>query len=74
MIPFFDSRPEYLRHADEIDRAIRRVLASGRLILGPEVEAFEQEFACAMGAAGAVGVASGTDAILLALRARTTPR
>ena len=68
MIPFFDYRPEYRRHAEEIGRAVRRVLESGRLILGPEVEAFETEFAAAMGAAGAVGVASGTDAIELALR------
>jgi len=69
MIPFFDYRPEYFRHAEEIRRAIARVLESGRLILGPEVEAFESEFAAVMGAAGAVGVASGTDAIELALRA-----
>ncbi|MEE8410997.1 MAG: DegT/DnrJ/EryC1/StrS family aminotransferase [Acidobacteriota bacterium] len=68
MIPFFDYRPEYFRHAEEIRRAIQRVLESGRLILGPEVEAFEREFALAMGAGGAVGVASGTDAIVLALR------
>jgi len=68
MIPFFDYRPEYRRHAEEIRRAIDRVLGSGRLILGPEVEAFEREFALAMGARGAVGVASGTDAIILALR------
>jgi dTDP-4-amino-4,6-dideoxygalactose transaminase len=68
MIPFFDYRPEYFRHAEDIRRSVSRVFESGKLILGPEVEAFEGEFAAAMGAAGAVGVASGTDAIELALR------
>ena len=69
MIPFFDYRPEYFRHAEDIRGAVARVFESGTLILGPEVEAFEAEFAAAMGAGGAVGVASGTDAIELALRA-----
>ncbi len=69
MIPFFDYRPEYARHADEIQRAVRRVCESGRLILGPEVRAFESEFAAAVGCDGGVGVASGTDAVELALRA-----
>jgi len=69
MIPFFDYRPEIAPIAGEIDAAIARVLASGRLILGPEVEAFEHEFAAWVGAPDAVGVASGTDAISLALRA-----
>ncbi len=45
------------------------MLGSGKLILGPEVEAFEREFASYIGARHAVGVASGTDAIGLALRA-----
>ena len=45
------------------------MLDSGRLILGPEVEAFETEFAAFTGAAERVGVASGTDAMTLALRA-----
>lgn len=48
---------------------MRRVLDSGRYILGPEVEAFEREFAAFTGAPCAVGVASGTDAIHLSLRA-----
>jgi dTDP-4-amino-4,6-dideoxygalactose transaminase len=69
MIPFFDYRPELASFAGEIDRAIARVLGSGRLILGPEVEAFEREFAAYTGARHAVGVASGTDAITLCLRA-----
>ena len=69
MIPFFDYGPEYRRHADSIAEAVRRVFHSGRLILGPEVEAFESEFARATGTAGAVGVGSGTDALVLALSA-----
>jgi dTDP-4-amino-4,6-dideoxygalactose transaminase len=53
----------------DIDRAIARVVASGWFVLGPEVEAFEAEFASAMGASHAVGVGTGTDAIALILRA-----
>jgi dTDP-4-amino-4,6-dideoxygalactose transaminase len=49
--------------------AINRVLESGWFVLGPEVEAFEAEFAAASGAAHAVGVGTGTDAIALTLRA-----
>ncbi len=52
-----------------IEEAIRRVLASGRAILGPEVEAFEAEFAQYVGVAHAVGVGTGTDAITIALAA-----
>ena len=49
--------------------AIDRVIARGWFVLGPEVEAFEAEFAAACGAAHAVGVGNGTDAIALLLRA-----
>jgi dTDP-3-amino-3,4,6-trideoxy-alpha-D-glucose transaminase len=52
-----------------IDRAIARVVDSGWFILGPEVDAFEAEFARACGGAHAVGVGTGTDAITLILRA-----
>jgi dTDP-4-amino-4,6-dideoxygalactose transaminase len=55
--------------AEAIRAAIERVLARGWFILGPEVEAFEAEFAAASGARYAVGVGNGTDAIALALRA-----
>ena len=51
-----------------VEAAIRRVLDSGWFVLGPEVEAFEAEFAAACGAAYAVGVNTGTDALMLALR------
>jgi dTDP-4-amino-4,6-dideoxygalactose transaminase len=53
----------------EVRDAIARVVASGWFVLGPEVEAFEAEFAAASGAAHAVGVGTGTDALALALRA-----
>ncbi|MBI2480779.1 MAG: DegT/DnrJ/EryC1/StrS family aminotransferase [Planctomycetia bacterium] len=69
MIKLFDYLRGYLRHREEIDNAIHCVLESGQLILGPEVRAFEQEFAQYVGASDAVGSASGTDALILALRA-----
>jgi len=64
-----DPKASYLAAKDEIDAAIRRVLESGTYILGPELAAFEREFADWLGAAGVVGVANGTDAIELGLRA-----
>lgn len=53
----------------DVSRAIERVVGSGWFVLGPEVEAFETEFAAASGAPCAVGVGTGTDAIALILRA-----
>ena len=64
-----DPLSDYRAAADQIQAAIRRVLESGHYILGPEVEAFEKEFAAYHGGGQAVGVASGTDALELALRA-----
>ena len=55
--------------ADDVRAAIDRVIARGWFILGPELEAFEAEFATASGAAHAVGVGTGTDALALSLRA-----
>jgi dTDP-4-amino-4,6-dideoxygalactose transaminase len=55
--------------AEAVAAAISRVVASGWYILGPEVEAFEAEFASACGASHAVAVGNGTDAIALMLRA-----
>lgn len=66
-IPFIDLRPRDDEAA--VRAAIHRVLARGWFVLGPEVEAFEHEFAAASGAAFAIGVGNGTDAITLALRA-----
>ncbi len=68
-IPFFDLKPQYASIKSEIDEATQRVYAGGWFILGPETEAFENEFAQYIGAQYAVGVNSGTDALHLALRA-----
>jgi len=66
-ITFLSLRPG--DDAPEIRRAVDRVIDRGWFVLGPEVEAFEHEFAAASGAPYAVGVGSGTDAIALTLRA-----
>lgn len=68
-IPFLDLTAAYRRLQPEIDAALGRVAAGGRYILGEEVTAFESEFAAYLGVDHAVGVASGTDAVMLALRA-----
>ena len=68
MIPFFDYRPYYLKHQADLNAAMARVLASGQLILGPEVDQFEQAFTTYTGARHGIGVNSGTDALVLALR------
>jgi dTDP-4-amino-4,6-dideoxygalactose transaminase len=68
-VPQTDPKAGYLAHQAEIDSAIQRVLNSGWYILGREVESFEQEFATYIGVRHAVGVASGTDALELSLRA-----
>jgi len=60
---------QYQSHKEEILEAIERVLEGGNYILGPEVEKFEKSFAAYCGADYAVGVSSGTDALILALRA-----
>jgi len=59
----------YRAHKDEIDAAIRRVNESGWYILGPEVEAFEAEFAAYVGVKHCISVANGTDALRIAIRA-----
>jgi dTDP-3-amino-3,4,6-trideoxy-alpha-D-glucose transaminase len=68
-IPFVDFRRQDPALRAEIEAAMARVVASGWYILGPEVEAFEREWAAACGAKGAVGVANGTEAITIALLA-----
>lgn len=68
-IPQSNPKASYLAHRKEIDAALLRVANSGWYILGPEVDAFEAEFAAYHGLPHAVGVASGTDALELALRA-----
>lgn len=69
MIPFLDLKAGYAELKAEIDTAIQRVLASGRYILGSEVEAFEQEYAAYCGTSHAVGVANGLEALHLTLLA-----
>lgn len=69
MILCGNPQAQYLAHKQEIDGAIARVLDKGRYILGEEAKAFETEFAAYCGATHAIGVANGTDAILLTLRA-----
>jgi len=66
-IPMLDLQAEYHEIRDEIDDAVHRVLDSGHFILGEEVEAFEHEVASYLGVRHAIGVASGSDALLLAL-------
>ncbi len=68
-VPLIDLAAGYYQIQEELDEAVWRVLHSGWYILGPEVEQFEQEFAAYCGVRYAVGVASGTDALHLALRA-----
>jgi dTDP-4-amino-4,6-dideoxygalactose transaminase len=68
-VPLLDLRPQYEALRGEIDAAIARVVASQQFILGPEVEQFESEIASYCGAPEAVGVGSGSDALLLALMA-----
>ena len=69
MIPFLDLKAPHVELRPEIDAAIARVLDSGWYILGPEVEAFEAEFAGYCQADHAIGLANGLDALHLALRA-----
>ena len=69
MIPFLSLRETYEELKPELDAAIARVLAGGWYIGGPEVAAFEQEWGAYTGAAHAVGVGNGLDALILALRA-----
>ena len=68
-VALFDSSAALAPLREQLHSTALRVLDSGRFILGPEVEGFEREFASYLGAAHGVGVANGTDAITIALRA-----
>jgi len=68
-IPLLDLKAQYQGLKPEIDAAVERVLESGSFILGPEVSAFEAEFAAYCGTNHAVGMNSGTSALHLALLA-----
>jgi dTDP-4-amino-4,6-dideoxygalactose transaminase len=69
LIPLVDLVTQYISIKTEIDTAVQRVLLSGHFILGEEVNALEEEVATFLGVRHAIGVASGTDALLIALRA-----
>ena len=69
MIPFLDLAAAYRELAPEIDGAVTRVLASGWYIGGPEVAAFEEEWARYSEAGYCIGTGNGLDALVLALRA-----
>ena len=69
IIRSFDLLRSLQGHEEALAAVFLRVLQSGQVILGPEVQAFESEFAAFTGAKKAIGVASGTDALILALRA-----
>jgi dTDP-4-amino-4,6-dideoxygalactose transaminase len=68
-IPFLDVPAAYAELQEELDDAARGVMASGQYILGPEVTAFEEEFAAYCGTRHAIGVGSGLDALRLILLA-----
>ena len=68
-IPAWDYRAEFEAERHDIIAAVDHVMRSGRLILGESVRAFEQEFAAYCGASHGVGLNSGTDALMIALRA-----
>ena len=68
-LPLFDTSASVAPLRPRIDAAVARVLDSGAFILGPEVDAFEREFADYLGVKHVVGVANGTDALTIALQA-----
>jgi dTDP-3-amino-3,4,6-trideoxy-alpha-D-glucose transaminase len=68
-VPLFDTAAPLAPLRGEIAAAVARVIDGGRYILGPEVAAFEAEFAAYCGARHCIGVANGTEAITIALRA-----
>src|SRR5579864_3693731 len=73
-VPLVDLRAQFLPIRDEIMRAIEDVFDSMHLFLGPQLRAFEEEFAAYCGASYCVGVSNGTDALHLALRAAASAK
>jgi len=69
MIPFLELKPGYLELKEEFDAAYHRVMDSGWYLLGPELEAFEAEYAAYCETKYCVGVANGLDALHLIVRA-----
>ncbi|MEQ8223550.1 MAG: DegT/DnrJ/EryC1/StrS family aminotransferase, partial [Candidatus Eremiobacterota bacterium] len=69
IIPVSNPKAQYIKHKQHIDSAIEKVLSGGWYILGHEVRLFEEEFAFYLNTEFCTGVASGTDALILALKA-----
>ncbi|MBV9110773.1 MAG: DegT/DnrJ/EryC1/StrS family aminotransferase, partial [Gemmatimonadetes bacterium] len=72
-VPLLDLKEQYRGIADDVMRAVRSVIDDQRFILGPVVDDFEHRVEALLGVRHAVGCASGTDALLLALRAFDCP-
>jgi len=68
-VGLMDIKGQYAELQGRIEKAVLEVLRSGRVILGPNVKAFEDEASAYMGTTGSVGVANGTDGLTIALRA-----
>ncbi len=68
-VPLLDLTRQYASIRDEMDKAIQKVLDHGRFIMGPELKEFESNLADYCAVKNGIGVASGTDALLLSLRA-----
>ncbi|WP_299546300.1 DegT/DnrJ/EryC1/StrS family aminotransferase [uncultured Helicobacter sp.] len=73
-VKFLDLHKQYLSIKNEIDRAIFSVIENSAFVGGAEVEAFEEEFASFIGGVSALGVANGTDALEIAIRALELPK
>ena len=69
-IPILDLKPAYAELREQLDAAYRRVMESGWVLMGPELEAFEAEFAASVGVKHCVGVANGLEAMQMVLMAR----
>jgi dTDP-4-amino-4,6-dideoxygalactose transaminase len=74
VIPLVDVKAQYAPLVPQLKERFAEVLESGRFIFGPEVEAFEREAAAYLGVPHAIGVANGTDALVLALEAMGVSR
>ena len=69
MIPFLDLKAQYESIKDEINQKILEIISSQKFVLGPEVEHLEEEIASFCGVRSAIGVSSGSDALIISLMA-----